>query len=84
MIVNNGPRIGWQPSAWDTTNKIQGLESIWQVHLALDNDAAHNVDPDLIANLEATDQCKGKGSKRPWPATGNHGDQKPHECEQDL
>jgi competence protein ComEC len=38
---------------------MQGLEGVWQVHLALATDASHNTDPQMIANLEATDQCQG-------------------------
>jgi beta-lactamase superfamily II metal-dependent hydrolase len=59
VVVNNGPRKGWQPSAWDLVQKIQGLEGVWQGHLALGSDAAHNTDPQMIGNLEATEQCQG-------------------------
>ena len=63
LVVNDGPRKGWQVSAWDTAQKIAGLEGIWQVHLALATDAAHNTNPDMIANTEPTDQCKGNWIK---------------------
>jgi len=63
LVVNNGPRKGWAASAWDMAQKIAGLEAIWQVHLALASDAAHNTKPDMIANLEPTDQCKGNWLK---------------------
>jgi hypothetical protein len=53
---------GWQPSAWETVSKIQGLEDVWQVHLGM-IPGAHNVSPDMIANLEPTDQCKGHSLK---------------------
>jgi competence protein ComEC len=59
VVVNNGPRKGWQPSAWDSVSKIQGLEGIWQGHQALGSDSAHNTHPDMIANLEPTADCKG-------------------------
>lgn len=59
LVVNNGPRKGWSQGAWDMTKQMQGLEGVWQVHLALANDAAHNTDPQMIANIEATDQCQG-------------------------
>jgi hypothetical protein len=42
----------------------QGLESVWQVvHSALANDEAHNTDPQMIGNVEATDQCQGRWLK---------------------
>lgn len=59
VLVNNGPRKGWQVSAWETVSKIQGLEGIWQSHLALGSDAEHNTNPDMIANMENTNQCQG-------------------------
>jgi competence protein ComEC len=59
VVVNDGPRKGWQPSAWDLVQKIQGLEGVWQSHLALGSDAMHNTSPDMIANLEETRDCKG-------------------------
>jgi beta-lactamase superfamily II metal-dependent hydrolase len=59
VVVNNGPRKGWQVSAWDTAQKIQGLEDIWQIHLALATDKDHNVAEEKIANLEPTNECKG-------------------------
>jgi competence protein ComEC len=59
VVVNNGPRKGLQASAWDTIAKIQGLEDVWQVHMGLHTDAAHNTAEERIANLEPTAECKG-------------------------
>jgi competence protein ComEC len=59
MVVNNGPHKGWQASAWDTTAQVAGIEGVWQVHKALDNDATRNVAADMIANTEETPDCKG-------------------------
>jgi competence protein ComEC len=59
VVVNNGPTKGWQNSAWDTVSKIQGLEDVWQIHQAMGPNHDHNVNPERIANLEPTDQCKG-------------------------
>src|SRR5579883_78518 len=59
VVVNDGPRKGLQVSAWDTIAKIPGLQAVWQSHLALATDKEHNTDEKRIANLEATDQCKG-------------------------
>ncbi|HYM24088.1 MAG TPA: hypothetical protein VEU08_12805, partial [Vicinamibacterales bacterium] len=39
--------------------KIPKLEGLWQSHLALATDAAHNTSDDLIANTEASADCKG-------------------------
>jgi beta-lactamase superfamily II metal-dependent hydrolase len=63
VIVNDGPRKGLQVSAWDTIQKIQGLQGVWQSHLALATDKDHNTDEKRIANLEPTDQCKGNWLK---------------------
>jgi competence protein ComEC len=59
VVVNNGPLKGWPVAAWDTVQKIQGLDDVWQLHLALATDKAHNTSEDKIANLEPTDECKG-------------------------
>ncbi|MBZ5576344.1 MAG: MBL fold metallo-hydrolase [Acidobacteriia bacterium] len=63
VVVNDGPRKGLQVSAWETIQKIQGLEGVWQSHLALATDRAHNTDERQIANLEATAECKGNWLK---------------------
>ena len=59
VIVNNGPRKGLGANAWETIAKIPGLEDTWQVHLSLATDAAHNTTEKMIANAEATPECKG-------------------------
>jgi competence protein ComEC len=59
VIVNNGPQKGLGANAWDTIAKIPGLEDTWQVHLSLATDAAHNTGEKMIANSEATAECKG-------------------------
>jgi hypothetical protein len=63
VVVNDGPRKGLQVSAWETIQKIPGLESVWQSHLALAADKAHNTDEQKIANLEETAACKGNWLK---------------------
>jgi len=63
VVVNDGPRKGLQVSAWETIQKIQGLEAVWQSHLALATDKAHNTDEQKIANLEETAACKGNWLK---------------------
>lgn len=59
VIVNNGPTKGWQNSAWDTVQKIQGLEDVWQIHQAMGPNHDHNVAADHIANMEPTAECIG-------------------------
>ena len=61
VVVNNGPTKGWQNSAWDTVAKISGLEDVWQLHRAMGPNHDHNVNPEQIANLEPTEECKGRG-----------------------
>ncbi len=63
VVVNNGPRKGLQPQAWETIAKIPGLEAVWQVHRALGSDDAHNTSADMTANPEATNECKGNWLK---------------------
>jgi competence protein ComEC len=59
VIANNGPRKGMAPPAFDRIQKVSGLQGLWQSHLALGSDAAHNTSDELIANLEPTTECKG-------------------------
>src|SRR5437763_8969446 len=59
VIANNGPRKGMAPSAYDRIRKVRGLEGLWQSHLALASDAAHNTAEDMIANVEASTECNG-------------------------
>jgi len=59
VIANNGPRKGMAASAFERIQKIEDLEGLWQSHLALATDAAHNTSDDLIANTEASADCKG-------------------------
>lgn len=59
VIANNGPRKGLAPEAFDRIQKGTGLQALWQSHLALASDAAHNTSGDLIANVEASADCKG-------------------------
>jgi beta-lactamase superfamily II metal-dependent hydrolase len=56
VVVNNGAKKGLQPSAWDTIAGIPGIEAIWQLHLAVGSDSAHNTSEPRIANNEDTDQ----------------------------
>jgi beta-lactamase superfamily II metal-dependent hydrolase len=59
VIANNGPRKGMAPAAFDRIERIKQLEGLWQSHLALANDKAHNAPEDMIANTEPSQDCKG-------------------------
>jgi hypothetical protein len=59
VIANNGPRKGLAAAAYERIQKTPGIEALWQSHLALANDAAHNTSDELIANVEASADCKG-------------------------
>jgi competence protein ComEC len=68
VVVNNGPRKGLggpSPGAqkaatvhYERIASTPGVEGVWQGHLSL-FDREHNTAPDMIANLEDTDQCQG-------------------------
>jgi len=59
VIANNGPRKGMAAAAYERIQKVQGLEGLWQSHLSLATDTAHNTDESMIANTEASTDCKG-------------------------
>jgi competence protein ComEC len=59
VIANNGPRKGMAESAYNRIEKVADLEGLWQSHLALASDRAHNTSEDMIANLEPSSECKG-------------------------
>ena len=59
VIANNGPRKGLAAAAYERIQKTPGLEALWQSHLALANDAAHNASDEMIANVEPSTECKG-------------------------
>ena len=59
VIANNGPRKGMAEPAVERIRKVSGLQGVWQSHLALADDKAHNAPENMIANLEASADCKG-------------------------
>jgi competence protein ComEC len=60
-IMNNGPRKGGTPEAWQTIRKSPGLEDIWQLHFAVKGGKETNAPDMYIANLE--ENCVGKWIK---------------------
>jgi hypothetical protein len=59
VIANNGPRKGMAANAYERIEKVKDLEGLWQSHLALATDKAHNAPEEMIANLEASTECNG-------------------------
>ena len=60
-IMNNGPRKGGSPEAWQTVRDTRGLLDLWQLHYVLASDKRHNSPDTFIANLDA--DCEGKWIK---------------------
>ena len=60
-IMDNGPRKGGSPEAWQTVRTSPRLEDIWQLHYALQAGKANNAPDDFIANLE--EHCQGNWIK---------------------
>jgi competence protein ComEC len=58
-IMNNGPRKGGPESVFDTLHRSPGLADIWQGHLALSTSREVQAGEQMIANMEATAECKG-------------------------
>ena len=58
-VMNNGPRKGGAPAAYEVVRRSPGLQDLWQVHYAMAADQAHNTDERLIANLTAEQECAG-------------------------
>lgn len=53
-IMNNGAHKGGSPSAWQAVED-SGVEDLWQLHYAVDSNAAHNSPSKLIANVGDSD-----------------------------
>ena len=63
VVMNNGPRKGGVPATFDVLRKSPGMEDIWQGHLALAGPRELNTGDDMIANMEASEECKGNWLK---------------------
>lgn len=57
-IIDNGPRKGASPAAWQIVHDSPGLEDLWQLHYAALSDRDHNVADERIANVK--ENCEGK------------------------
>lgn len=58
-VMNNGPTKGAGPEAVKTVLNSPGLEDLWQLHRAVNNDREHNTDEQLTANLGDIEGCEG-------------------------
>jgi competence protein ComEC len=58
-VMNNGPTKGAGAVAVETVRHSPGLEDLWSLHRALGNDAAHNAQEPLTANLGEAAGCEG-------------------------
>jgi competence protein ComEC len=57
-VIDNGPRKGASPAAWQIVHDSPELEDLWQLHYAAESDRDHNVADDRIANVK--ENCEGK------------------------
>jgi competence protein ComEC len=51
-IMENGPKKGDSPEAWQTVHDSPGLQDLWQLHYTASSGPDHNVEKDEIANLD--------------------------------
>jgi beta-lactamase superfamily II metal-dependent hydrolase len=61
VVVNDGARKGFDGNAFEILNKIPGVDSIWQIHRAVQSDVAHNTAEHMIANMEEGPGDQGLG-----------------------
>ncbi len=50
-LMNNGPTKGGAVATFDTLKASPGIQDIWTLHRAINNDAAHNAVEALCANI---------------------------------
>ena len=51
-IMENGPKKGDSPEAWQSVHDSPGLQDLWQLHYTASSGPDHNVEKDKIANLD--------------------------------
>ena len=59
-LMNNGPRKGGTPEAWQTIHDTPGVQDLWQLHFAVAGGKEHNSADTVIANLDETPACEGR------------------------
>jgi beta-lactamase superfamily II metal-dependent hydrolase len=67
-VIDNGPRKGSSPAAWQIVHDSPDLEDLWQLHYAAESDKDHNVPEERIANVK--ENCEGKYFKVSATADG--------------
>jgi competence protein ComEC len=70
-VMNNGPAKGAGPVAVETVLRSPGLEDLWALHRAVNNDSAHNATEALTANLGETNGCEGAWIRARLDADGS-------------
>ncbi|MCP5120453.1 MAG: MBL fold metallo-hydrolase [bacterium] len=71
-VMNNGPRKGAGPKAYEYVAASPGLADLWQLHRAVGNDDAHNTDEKRTANLGPTEGCAGNWIKASLASDGTY------------
>jgi competence protein ComEC len=71
-VMNNGPAKGAGAVAVETILRSPGLEDLWSLHRALDNDLAHNAQERLTANLGGSDKCAAHWIRARVDAAGTY------------
>jgi len=69
IVMDNGPRKGGLPNAWQVLNDMPGLQDMWQLHFSVTGGQEHNAADPYIANLE--EQCQGMYLKVSASADGS-------------
>jgi beta-lactamase superfamily II metal-dependent hydrolase len=54
-ILENGPKKGGSPSAWDIIHSSPGLAALYQLHWSNEGGTDHNSAPEFLANLSGPD-----------------------------
>jgi hypothetical protein len=68
-VIDNGPRKGSSPAAWQIVHDSPDLQDLWQLHYAAESDRDHNVPDERIANVK--ENCEGKSIKVVAQADGS-------------
>jgi competence protein ComEC len=58
-VMNNGAAKGGSAATFDLLNASPGLQALWSLHQVMANDAMHNADEAMTANLTGEDNAFG-------------------------
>jgi competence protein ComEC len=56
-VMNNGAAKGGSPATFEVLKASPGFKDLWSLHRVRANDAAHNAEDELTANLDGTDRA---------------------------